>query len=577
MKTIIIGALLLLCPLFALSQDFSKEARDAVSKALKEKRIEASELGSYYSLINNGKSADVIKKLETPGDKGVFGSANFAPSAEKPVGWRGDWSGRFPGATPPLKWGRKLDGSIDNIAWIAETPSFSGSSPVIAGNKIFITSASCDLVCFDKKTGKLLWVKSAGFYDAATPEDRAKFTEVFKSLDMLAKLREKMNNELPSLTEPGEVWKEGQDKSKNILDKMDSLLAAADPERFKIFERIDATTTPCTDGQFVYVLHNTTGILACYDFDGNRKWLSFICEPAVKFQHHGYTSSPLLIDGKVIVFFKGYRAFDAATGKQLWSKNGSEPQGLRYGTPAAVPGRKDIFVGCTGAVFKTSDCSLYSKQNITVSESWGGGVFSDGYVAFLHARGYTENGFKPLGWYKLPSAPSASSITAVCPDKPGQDMLKPEWSGNGQPIYNTFATTPLIYGGLIYIGSEGGGYSGRGTETPFIFAYGLEKGELVYSLPADFFVQRYYSPYSVYSLQTPFSMAGGNIFVLGPLNEIVILAPGKEMKELERNKIEMKSLSIGDKYKEWCVAPPVFEGNKIYLRSESHVYCIGKD
>ena len=72
-------------------------------------------------------------------------------------------------------------------------------------------------------------------------------------------------------------------------------------------------------------------------------------------------------------------------------------------------------------------------------------------------------------------------------------------------------------------------------------------------------------------------MAGGNIFVLGPLNEIVILAPGKEMKELARNKIEMKSLSIGDKYKEWCVAPPTFEGNKIYLRSESHVYCIGKN
>ena len=34
------------------------------------------------------------------------GSSDFAPSPEHPVGWRGDGSGRFPGAEPPLHWGR---------------------------------------------------------------------------------------------------------------------------------------------------------------------------------------------------------------------------------------------------------------------------------------------------------------------------------------------------------------------------------------------------------------------------------------------------------------------------------------
>src|SRR6185437_2833206 len=35
------------------------------------------------------------------------GSVDFHPSPENPVGWRGDGSGRYPGAKPPLHWGRE--------------------------------------------------------------------------------------------------------------------------------------------------------------------------------------------------------------------------------------------------------------------------------------------------------------------------------------------------------------------------------------------------------------------------------------------------------------------------------------
>jgi outer membrane protein assembly factor BamB len=40
-------------------------------------------------------------------DKAPLGSPEFHPSAEKPVGWRGDGSGRFPAASPPLEWFRR--------------------------------------------------------------------------------------------------------------------------------------------------------------------------------------------------------------------------------------------------------------------------------------------------------------------------------------------------------------------------------------------------------------------------------------------------------------------------------------
>src|SRR4051812_46128265 len=40
-----------------------------------------------------------------------LGSEKFAPSPEQPIGWRGDASGRYPGATPPISWERKTNGT----------------------------------------------------------------------------------------------------------------------------------------------------------------------------------------------------------------------------------------------------------------------------------------------------------------------------------------------------------------------------------------------------------------------------------------------------------------------------------
>ena len=36
-----------------------------------------------------------------------LGSLQFAPSPESPLGWRGDGTGRFPGAAGPTVWERK--------------------------------------------------------------------------------------------------------------------------------------------------------------------------------------------------------------------------------------------------------------------------------------------------------------------------------------------------------------------------------------------------------------------------------------------------------------------------------------
>ena len=52
-----------------------------------------------------------------------LGSPQFSPSPERPVGWRGDWTGRFPGATPPMVWSRRVQGITSELRYQAAKPA----------------------------------------------------------------------------------------------------------------------------------------------------------------------------------------------------------------------------------------------------------------------------------------------------------------------------------------------------------------------------------------------------------------------------------------------------------------------
>jgi outer membrane protein assembly factor BamB len=53
----------------------------------------------------------------------ALGSSEWKASQERPCGWRGDWSGRFPGATPPTVWSRRVHGVTTTLRYQAARPS----------------------------------------------------------------------------------------------------------------------------------------------------------------------------------------------------------------------------------------------------------------------------------------------------------------------------------------------------------------------------------------------------------------------------------------------------------------------
>lgn len=67
-------------------------------------------------------------------------------------GWRGDGSGRYIDARPPLQWDRET-----NVRWKTSLGSWSNATPLLVGDRLFACAEPGKLFCLDADTGKILW------------------------------------------------------------------------------------------------------------------------------------------------------------------------------------------------------------------------------------------------------------------------------------------------------------------------------------------------------------------------------------------------------------------------------------
>jgi outer membrane protein assembly factor BamB len=189
--------------------------------------------------------------------------ATSAPASNWPA-WRGPTNDGVTDETDlPLKWS-----TSENVKWKITLPDRGNSTPVVWGDKLFVTQAiekegKRMLLCFDKKSGKQLW-------DAVV------------------------------------TWKEPE------------LTHATNPY---------CAASPATDGERVIVFHASAGVY-CYDMNGKELWK----RTDLGKQHHiwGNGTSPVLAGDRVFLNFgPGEKTvlycFDKKTGKTLWQHD--EPGG----------------------------------------------------------------------------------------------------------------------------------------------------------------------------------------------------------------------------------------------------------
>lgn len=155
----------------------------------------------------------------------------------------------------PTHWGPD-----QNIKWKVKLPEPGNSSPIVTGDRVFITCAQDQgrkrgLYCYDRSSGSLRWERIVNF-DKVMPTHQ---------------------------TNPY------------------------------------CATTPVTDGKRVVVWHGSAGLF-CYDVNGAELWQRDLGE----FRHQwGYAASPIIYKDRVIQNCapgdKAFlAAFDLATGRDLW-------------------------------------------------------------------------------------------------------------------------------------------------------------------------------------------------------------------------------------------------------------------
>jgi outer membrane protein assembly factor BamB len=168
-------------------------------------------------------------------------------------------NGHAGGVNTPIKWSE-----TENVVWKVEIPGLGWSSPVIASEQVFLTTA----------------------------------VEVNGQLSLRA---------IALRTDTGEVQWESELRRLAEVPSIHSKNSHASP-------------TPIVDGERVYVHFGTWGTYALSIEDGSLEWSSheLVYSPV-----HGNGGSPVLHDGKLVIVCDGssdpfVAALDAATGKVAW-------------------------------------------------------------------------------------------------------------------------------------------------------------------------------------------------------------------------------------------------------------------
>lgn len=380
-------------------------------------------------------------------------------------GWRGPTGqGYTDDKKLPLNWDGK---SGKNIIWKTPIPGVppkvaifampGHSSPIISGDRIFITTAifvadapqdeykrtipEHHVLCFQKSDGKQLW-------DTVIPAGKCLVDNVYHG---------------------------------------------------------HAVPTPVTDGKHVFALFGS-GVIACLDFDGKIVWREEL--PRLKDIDGGICSSPIIYEDTVIfpgIANEGLRALDKKTGKLKWEQQTRDRN--RMATPALMKiGDKQQLIhfagGMQGLDPATGDliwnCKVTSSQSSPVIGS--GLIFADsgrgGKIGALVDPTGKGDVSKTHKKWEVTDHPGAAASSAIIVDKyiyrvadPGRIICRD--LGSGEMVFDertdkiSPSASPIAApDGRIYFASSGKSYIIKsGPKYELLASNDLEGGQ-TYATPA---------------------------------------------------------------------------------------------
>jgi outer membrane protein assembly factor BamB len=261
------------------------------------------------------------------------------------------------------------------------------------------------------------------------------------------------------------------------------------------------------------------GAAACFDVDGRRKWIAYVEKPHNK--GWGHAASPILSEDKLLLHYDHLIALDAETGKEQWRQ---AVQGL-YGTLLVKEFQgRPVAITPTGVFVDVRTGRIISNASDTFYMRWG----------------------NPIVEGDMLYAVDQKMETAVrLPERLTQDF-KPEvvWK-NEKTFKRDCYGAAVLRNDLLFVPS------GRGRWMKVI---NRKTGEVLYQKRLSYRGNNHYANTTV---------CGDKLFVTSEGGETIVLVAGPEYQEIGRNLLPP--------YR----STPVFEDNRIYIRSRDHLYCIG--
>jgi outer membrane protein assembly factor BamB len=456
----------------------------------------------------------------------LLSAAAFPALAERPIGWRTDGTGSYPKAVPPLEWS-----ATKNVVWCTSMPGYGVSHPVPLGRRIFICSEPATLLCLDRRNGTILWQKTSSYSELEIePDARERLKDELAVTAELNKRQSAIQKEMDTLR--GALVKEKTPKE-DIEPKLKPFhmrIEELKKEKLKLKLAVLYTQpgihsvagysapTPVTDGKEVFVAFGN-GLVACYDLDGNRKWLKLIEHSNAAYAHAG---SPILVAGRLLIHFTDLVALDPKTGNEVWRLK----HPTSHGTPLATRiGDVDVVLTPRGALVRARDGKLLADRLGSCGAN--SPLLHDRTVYYVHGAVHAVC---------LPESTAGNAVG---------EPLKPRIQWKGRIKWGGYGfSSPVVHQGLLYAASDQGILTVLDTET----------GSVVYEERLNLGGTTYPS----------ISLAGNRLYVSSDNGATVVLQPGREYKELARNKLEPFRSSL------------VFEGKRVYIRTAKHLYCIGE-
>ncbi len=306
-----------------------------------------------------------------------------------------------------------------NIRWKVAIPGMGHSSPIVWGDRIFVTSA------VSPDPDPLLKV---GLY-GASPDHTEDKPHEFRVYCLEASTGRML-------------WERTAHKGP--------------PKVKRHIKASHANCTPATDGTHVIVSFGSEG-LYCYDFAGDLVWkkeLGYLdAGPSnAKDLQWGYASSPCIWDGKVFIQCdtrsqKYVAALDIKTGKELWKT--SRDDWPTFSSPNICLDGESPQLVVNGYHHMGGYDALTGKEMWRLS---GGGdvpvptpLVYEGLIYLTNAHG----GRAPIYAIK------ASARGDITPKEDGASSEHIAWTRRA----GSYMQTPLIYGGMLYACRDNGGLS----------------------------------------------------------------------------------------------------------------------